>query len=113
MDVNTNRYLIFAGETHYPSGGVNDLFGFADDEEYAIKTAEMALRIKKTKKWKPNEVDFPLEINIEWVQVIDTKTLKVIYHAGEPFNNTQFTTFRWDIGQSSDDIIDLLNDEDE
>ncbi len=55
------RYLIFAGDWYYPSGGANDLQGSTGMESTAIKLAKGLLAVH------------------EWVQVYDLKKEVIVW----------------------------------
>ena len=58
----TKRYWLFAGETYYPSGGMEDLRGKYDTMVEAVKAIKRA----------------------DWFHVLDTKTDRVYNHYEVP-----------------------------
>lgn len=55
------RYLVFAGEKYYPCGGWSDFYGTYDTMGEAL------------------DATFKARENYEWVQIVDTETLKIVH----------------------------------
>ena len=85
----TARYLIFGGECYYAAGGLSDLIGWADDEEKAVTLAK-DFREKGYNVPYTHDSSELLHEEIQWVQVLDTATLKMIYSDGEAYKSYDF-----------------------
>lgn len=57
------KYLLFAGDSFYPSGGVDDFRGDFDTKRLALEFLTKALNTDEA---------------IGWFQIVDYKTLKVL-----------------------------------
>lgn len=65
-------YLLFAGETYYPKGGMNDFQGDFDTILEAQKLFNKNYESNKYNSW-------------EWCQVVEITTLKVLFEVGTPY----------------------------
>lgn len=65
------RFILFAGETYYPQGGMKDLQGSFDTLQEAL---DKALELANYKEWKP-EVGLP----IDWYHVLDSHSWIIVY----------------------------------
>jgi hypothetical protein len=68
-------YLLFAGETHYPKGGMND---FQGDFDSILETQELFNANYNSGKYN----------SWEWCQVIETATLRVLFKVGTPYGES-------------------------
>jgi hypothetical protein len=81
------KYLVFAGATYYPAGGMRDLYGMAETREEALAIATEAIKIGSnyTSSWyhgssQPLEKsdrcigDYPKD----WAQIAELTTMKII-----------------------------------
>jgi len=65
-------FLLFAGETYYPKGGMND---FKGDFDSVLETQELF-----NKNYNNGKYD-----SWDWCQVVDSSTLKVLFKVGTPY----------------------------
>ena len=63
------RYILFAGDAYYPSGGVNDIVATFNDLEYAKEHAE------KPRKRYPEFMSEAWTEHYDWANILDTETL--------------------------------------
>ncbi len=68
------RYLLFAGEYYYPSGGAHDLIGVTDSVESAqIVARDITMMKRRGSSWPYQKYD--------WAHVYDTADRKVVFDA--------------------------------
>ena len=75
-------YAIFGGQTYYPSGGFNDIYGFAETFKEALEIYDEARLVgsKPMKDWgwtwhgRYDESYTPRT----WVHIVNLKTQKVV-----------------------------------
>ena len=81
------NYLIFAGETYYPSEGMRDLYGTASTKEEAILIAKEAIEVgsKLGGRWGGSRNLQPMEQPVDfeaypcdWAHIVDLNTMKII-----------------------------------
>ncbi len=66
------RFLVFAGDHYYPSGGVNDLVGdFATKEEATTEATKKHTYPDGSGSWSYADRD-------HWYQIVDYDTMKAI-----------------------------------
>lgn len=87
MTTTIPNYLIFAGDTYYPSEGLRNLYGTADTLDKALEIAEEALVIgsKLGGRWCISNDLQPMEqpdnfegYPCDWSQIADIRTMKII-----------------------------------
>lgn len=78
-------YLIFGGEEYYARGGALDYLASSDDKAKALELARSLLgmcKVTRVATWSEDR-DKDYKDIIEWVNIIDTDTGRIIAHFNE------------------------------